>query len=229
MAAVRRHTKSLTELNIEENRNNALLKLRGVMYKWTNFVYGWQKRYFELENGVLVYYKAESEKQYGIRGAVALHVARLVESDIDCNRFDILTNDSCWYLRTQSPKSRNLWLRALRFQMFGTANEPKNHCSIDDLARNTDYGQSSLSLELMNKMEQLERFNDMIERQAVRLEKLIHIIKDNRENTCATSLLDESIALNAVTIAVLQNINTCVDLLAKQVLANFSNINAAVR
>lgn len=78
-------------------------------------------------------------------------------------------------------------------------------------------------LELMNKMEQLERFNDMIGRQAARLENLIHTVNDNRENTNATSLLDESIALNAVTIAVLQNINTCVHLLAKQVLADFSN------
>lgn len=73
-------------------------------------------------------------------------------------------------------------------------------------------------LELINKMEQLERFNDMIERQTVRLENLIHTIKDDRENTSATSLLDESIALNAVTIAVLQNINTCIHLLSKQVL-----------
>lgn len=56
------------------------LKVCGTMYKWTNFVYGWQKRYFELENGVLIYYKSESEKHYGIRGLVALHVARLVVS-----------------------------------------------------------------------------------------------------------------------------------------------------
>lgn len=50
------------------------------MYKWTNFVYGWQKRYFELENGILVYYKSESEKQYGSRGSIALHIAHLVVS-----------------------------------------------------------------------------------------------------------------------------------------------------
>ncbi|VBB30233.1 unnamed protein product [Acanthocheilonema viteae] len=187
MAAVRRLIKSLSEAN-EEDKDDTLLRVRGTMYKWTNFVYGWQKRYFELENGVLVYYKSEAEKQYGRRGSIALHIARLVESDIDFNRFDVLTNDCCWYLRTENPKFRNLWLRALRYQM----------------------------LELINKMEQLERFNDMIERQAVRLENLIHTMKDDRENTSATSLLDESIALNAVIIAVLQNINTCVHLLAKQ-------------
>ncbi|VDK86439.1 unnamed protein product [Litomosoides sigmodontis] len=168
------------------------LKVCGIMYKWTNFVYGWQKRYFELENGVLAYYKSESEKQYGSRGSISLHIARLVENDIDFNRFDVLTNDTCWYLRTENSKFRNLWLRALRYQM----------------------------LQLVNKMEQLERFNDMIERQAARLENLIHTIKDNRDSTSATSLLDESIALNAVTIAVLQNINACIHLLAKQAKVN---------
>ncbi|CAG9532099.1 unnamed protein product [Cercopithifilaria johnstoni] len=214
MAAVRRPTKSLSEVN--ENKDDVLLKVRGIMYKWTNFIYGWQKRYFELENGVLVYYKSESEKQYGNRGSIALHVARLVESDIDFNRFDVLTNDSCWYLRTENPKFRYLWLRALRYQMVGSTNKPKNHCSTNDSTKSTDCEQSSLSLQLTNKMEQLERFNDMVERQAARLENLIYSIKDNKENTSATSLLDESIALNAVTIAVLQNINTCVHLLAKQ-------------
>lgn len=55
-------------------------KVYGVMYKWTNFVYGWQKRYFELENGVLVYYKSEAEKHNGSRGSIALRVAHLVVS-----------------------------------------------------------------------------------------------------------------------------------------------------
>uniref|UniRef100_A0A915Q1B0 Collagen type IV alpha-3-binding protein n=1 Tax=Setaria digitata TaxID=48799 RepID=A0A915Q1B0_9BILA len=189
MAVVRGHTRSLNDV---EDNDDTFLKVHGIMYKWTNFVYGWQKRYFELENGVLIYYKSESEKQYGSRGSIALHIARLVESDIDFSRFDVLTNDTCWYLRAQNPKSRNFWLRALKFQM----------------------------LEIISKMEQLERFNDMIGRQTARLEKLIHTIKDNRERTGATSLLDESIALNAVTIAVLQNINTCIHLLAKQTKVN---------
>lgn len=41
----------------------------------------------------------------------------LQESDIDFNRFDLLTNDACWYLKTQNAKSRNSWLRALKYQM----------------------------------------------------------------------------------------------------------------
>uniref|UniRef100_A0A8R1TPE5 Collagen type IV alpha-3-binding protein n=1 Tax=Onchocerca volvulus TaxID=6282 RepID=A0A8R1TPE5_ONCVO len=220
MAVGRRHTKSLSEVNVKEDEDDALFKFHGTMYKWTNFVYGWQKRYFELENGVLIYYKSESEKQYGSRGSIALHTARLVENDVDFNRFDVLTNDTCWFLRTQNPKSRNLWLRALRYQMFGSISKPKNDCLTDDLAKSIDYEQSPLYLKLMNKMEQLERFNDMIGRQAVRLENLIHKIKDNRENISATSLLDESIALNAVIIAVLQNINACVHLLGKQAKVN---------
>ncbi|VDO42884.1 unnamed protein product [Onchocerca flexuosa] len=80
MAVGRRLTKSLSEINVKEDEDDALLKFHGTMYKWTNFVYGWQKRYFELENGILVYYKSESEKQYGIRGSISLHIARLVVS-----------------------------------------------------------------------------------------------------------------------------------------------------
>lgn len=67
-------------------------------------------------------------------------------------------------------------------------------------------------------MEDLERYNDMIGRQTARLEKLINTTKDKKEkSTDAGTLLDESLALNAVTVAVLHIINSCVHLLAEEV------------
>uniref|UniRef100_A0A0N4U5S0 START domain-containing protein n=1 Tax=Dracunculus medinensis TaxID=318479 RepID=A0A0N4U5S0_DRAME len=44
----------------------------GILRKWTNYVYGWQQRYFEVENGSLLYYKSENEKIFGSRGSITI-------------------------------------------------------------------------------------------------------------------------------------------------------------
>lgn len=42
------------------------------LFKWTNYIHGWQERYVVLKDGVLSYYKSQNETQYGCRGAIAL-------------------------------------------------------------------------------------------------------------------------------------------------------------
>jgi hypothetical protein len=42
------------------------------LFKWTNYIHGWQERYIVLKDGVLSYYKSPLETQYGCRGAIAL-------------------------------------------------------------------------------------------------------------------------------------------------------------
>ena len=55
-------------------------KLRGSLQKWTNYLHGWQERYFVLADGVLAYYKSEMDTQYGCRGSISLLKVRLLVS-----------------------------------------------------------------------------------------------------------------------------------------------------
>ena len=48
------------------------------LFKWTNYIHGWQERYICLKDGVLSYYKSESETQYGCRGAIALKQSSII-------------------------------------------------------------------------------------------------------------------------------------------------------
>ncbi|VDM94802.1 unnamed protein product [Thelazia callipaeda] len=223
---IRKYTRSFSEDKIIRC-DQSLLKVCGVLHKWTNFVFGWQKRYFELENGILMYYKSEVEKRYGSRGSVALCIAHIVqtipqlqESTVDFNRFDVLTDGTSWYLKADNKRTRSLWLRALRYQiskyrrMVSTSQEKNNpQRSLSISGQQMDF---SFQSKLLNKIDELKRYNNMIKQQTTRLENLIGLMQDNKENALSTSLLDESLALNAVTFAVLQNINTCVCLLTKQ-------------
>lgn len=53
------------------------------LFKWTNYIHGWQERYVVLKDGVLSYYKSQNETQYGCRGAIALKQSTIIVS----NRF----------------------------------------------------------------------------------------------------------------------------------------------
>ena len=55
-------------------------KLRCSLQKWTNYLHGWQERYFVLEDGVLSYYKSEMDTQYGCRGSISLLKVKVLVS-----------------------------------------------------------------------------------------------------------------------------------------------------
>ncbi len=48
------------------------------LFKWTNYIHGWQERYIVLKDGVLSYYKSPSETHYGCRGAIALKQSSII-------------------------------------------------------------------------------------------------------------------------------------------------------
>lgn len=52
-------------------------KYEGVLFKWTNFLYGWQERFFILKDGLLSYYKSQDEKSIGCRGAISIQKAKV--------------------------------------------------------------------------------------------------------------------------------------------------------
>lgn len=54
------------------------------LFKWTNYIHGWQERYVVLKDGVLSYYKSQSETQYGCRGAIALKQSSIIVSFVFC-------------------------------------------------------------------------------------------------------------------------------------------------
>lgn len=54
--------------------------MRGCLSKWTNYLHGWQERYFVVGEGILSYYKSEFDTQFGCRGSVSLHKVKILVS-----------------------------------------------------------------------------------------------------------------------------------------------------
>jgi len=53
---------------------------RGTLTKWTNYLHGWQDRYFVIADGILSYYKSEFDTNYGCRGSVSVQKATILVS-----------------------------------------------------------------------------------------------------------------------------------------------------
>ncbi len=62
--------------------------MKGALNKWTNYLHGWQERYVVVAEGLLSYYKSEFDTQYGCRGSISLHKAKVLVSQ--CNHISIL-------------------------------------------------------------------------------------------------------------------------------------------
>jgi collagen type IV alpha-3-binding protein len=82
---------------------------RGYLSKWTNYLHGWQERYVVVAEGILSYYKSESDTQFGCRGSISLHQVRLLLHEFDELRFDIRVHDCTYFFRTTSREELMYW------------------------------------------------------------------------------------------------------------------------
>ncbi|CAD6196008.1 unnamed protein product [Caenorhabditis auriculariae] len=100
--------------NEKDNEDDVVLPTNGVLKKWTNFVGGWQDRYFEIVGGNLVYYKSKADKTYGCRGSMALKNAVVTPHDFDECEFTVsMGDDVTWYMKAENAQSKMLWIGSL--------------------------------------------------------------------------------------------------------------------
>ncbi|XP_028577402.2 pleckstrin homology domain-containing family A member 3-like isoform X3 [Podarcis muralis] len=51
--------------------------MEGALLKWTNYLSGWQPRYFVLENGILSYYDSQDDVGKGSKGSIKMAVCEI--------------------------------------------------------------------------------------------------------------------------------------------------------
>lgn len=68
--------------------------MEGFLLKWTNYVYGWKRRYFVLDKGVLCYSKAKKSNK---KGEILMSNSLVLKHPTNPKRFSI-ENDSLAFL-----------------------------------------------------------------------------------------------------------------------------------
>ncbi|CAH8592614.1 unnamed protein product [Schistosoma rodhaini] len=86
--------------------------MKGYLYKWTNYLKGYQKRWFVLQNGLLSYYRNPAEMAHTCRGTIKLADATVKK--IGTVYFEI-SNSSAqkFHIKANSESEQLAWLSAL--------------------------------------------------------------------------------------------------------------------
>ncbi|RNA27201.1 pleckstrin homology domain-containing family A member 8 [Brachionus plicatilis] len=90
----------------------------GYLHKWTNYLKGWQLRYFVLKDGILSYFNNENDSKNGdCKGSYKIFMFDIIVNRSDKTRVDlILANENNLYLKASDYKERQKWLVALASQ-----------------------------------------------------------------------------------------------------------------
>jgi len=98
----------------EEKKPVESPETKGWLYKWTNYIKGYQKRWFVLQNGLLSYYRNQAEMAHTCRGTISLHGAIIHTENYSCNF--VVSNGGgtqTFHLRASSEVERQKWVTAL--------------------------------------------------------------------------------------------------------------------
>ncbi|XP_072535497.1 pleckstrin homology domain-containing family A member 8 [Salminus brasiliensis] len=88
--------------------------MEGVLYKWTNYISGWQPRWFVLAGGTLSYYDSQEDAWKGCKGSIKISVCEIQVHPSDVTRVDLtIPGEQYFYLRAINAAERQKWLVAL--------------------------------------------------------------------------------------------------------------------
>ncbi|XP_057699474.1 oxysterol-binding protein 1-like isoform X4 [Corythoichthys intestinalis] len=169
---------------------------KGWLFKWTNYIKGYQRRWFVLNNGMLSYYRNQAEMGHTCRGTINLAMASITVED-SCNFVISNGGAQTYHLKASSEVERQRWITALElaipsggsrvsptFSSGSFTGDALSRSSADDSAdeaseTGTASGQDGVrGLEiqatlrtLSSKVEDLNTCNDLIVKQGSALQR----------------------------------------------------------
>uniref|UniRef100_A0A8C5GN33 Pleckstrin homology domain-containing family A member 8 n=1 Tax=Gouania willdenowi TaxID=441366 RepID=A0A8C5GN33_GOUWI len=145
-----------------------------MLYKWTNYISGWQPRWFVLDGGTLSYYDSQEDAWKGCKGSIKISVCEIQVHSSDSTRVDLtIPGEQYFYLRAINAAERQKWLVAL-----GTAKA----CLTDNRTKREKELQENTEA-LKTKMSELRLYCDLLLQQVNRIKE-----SDELEETAETGI-----------------------------------------
>ncbi|OCT70303.1 hypothetical protein XELAEV_18037226mg [Xenopus laevis] len=148
----------------------------GWLFKWTNYIKGYQRRWFVLSNGLLSYYRSKAEMRHTCRGTINLATANISVED-SCNFVISNGGAQTYHLKASSEVERQRWITALE---LAKARAVKMQAESDDSgdedpSSQTDKAEVHSTLRaLSGKVEDLGTCNDLIAKHGTALQRSLN-------------------------------------------------------
>ncbi|XP_033627071.1 oxysterol-binding protein 1-like [Asterias rubens] len=162
---------------------------KGWLYKWTNYIKGYQRRWFVLSNGLLSYYRNQAEMAHTCRGTINLSGA-YIDTEDSCN-FVISSGTQTFHLKASSEVERQRWVTSLELAK-ARAIQMMEEDSDDEEELPTDVDRTELQATLhilTSKLEDLGICNELITKHGTALQRALSDLEVIHDPTEAISKL----------------------------------------
>uniref|UniRef100_A0A8C3A9P8 Oxysterol-binding protein n=1 Tax=Cyclopterus lumpus TaxID=8103 RepID=A0A8C3A9P8_CYCLU len=142
---------------------------KGWVFKWTNYIKGYQRRWFVLSNGLLSYYRTQAEMGHTCRGTINLATATITVDDA-CNFVISNGGAQTYHLKASCEVERQRWITALELAKAKAARmQAESAPGQGGVSQNSEV-QSALRT-LGSKVEDLSTCNDLISKHGSALQR----------------------------------------------------------
>uniref|UniRef100_A0A8C2DGP3 Oxysterol-binding protein n=1 Tax=Cyprinus carpio TaxID=7962 RepID=A0A8C2DGP3_CYPCA len=154
---------------------------KGWLFKWTNYLKGYQRRWFVLSNGLLSYYRTQAEMAHTCRGTITLATVHIEVGDT-CH-FVLTSGGRSYHLKAYSEGECQRWVSALQ-QAKANATQMMPHS--DDSGDEGPLAQPDRALiqgalkTLASKLEDLNTCNELIGKHGAALQRSLSELEDLR-------------------------------------------------
>ncbi|KAM9038980.1 pleckstrin homology domain-containing family A member 3 [Antechinus flavipes] len=174
--------------------------MEGVLYKWTNYLTGWQPRWFVLDNGILSYYDSQDDVCKGSKGSIKMAVCEIKVHPADNTRMElIIPGEQHFYMKAVNAAERQRWLVAL-----GSAKA----CLTDTRAKK-EKEISETNESLKTKMSELRLYCDLLMQQVHTIQEFVHH-DDSHSSPSVENMNEASSLLSATCNTFITTLEECV-------------------
>ncbi|XP_051983567.1 oxysterol-binding protein 1-like isoform X3 [Xyrauchen texanus] len=198
---------------------------KGWLFKWTNYIKGYQRRWFVLSNGLLSYYRTQAEMGHTCRGTINLATANIAVED-SCNFVISNGGAQTYHLKASSEVERQRWITALELakakavRMQVESDDSGDECSNTPPSAGQGGGSRNSEVQstlrtLNSKVEDLSTCNDLIAKHGSALQRSLSElegVKLGGETSEKVRQVTERATLFRITSNAM--INACQDFLA---------------
>uniref|UniRef100_A0A8C2JRM8 Pleckstrin homology domain containing, family A (phosphoinositide binding specific) member 3 n=1 Tax=Cyprinus carpio TaxID=7962 RepID=A0A8C2JRM8_CYPCA len=157
--------------------------MEGVLYKWTNYMTGWQPRWFVLDNGIISYYDSQDDVCKGSKGSIKMSVCEIKVHPTDSTRLElIIPGEQHFYVKAVNAAERQKWLVALGSSKAG----------LIDTRTKKERELTETTESLKTKMSELRLYCDLLMQQ-------VHTIQESVEQEGESTTRNEASSLLSAT------------------------------
>nr|XP_033802358.1 pleckstrin homology domain-containing family A member 3 isoform X2 [Geotrypetes seraphini] len=162
--------------------------MEGVLYKWTNYIAGWQPRWFVLDNGILSYYDSQDDVCKGSKGSIKMAVCEIKVHPTDNTRMElIIPGEQHFYMRAVNAAERQRWLVALG----------SSKACLADTRTKKEKENSETNESLKTKMSELRLYCDLLMQQVHTIQEFVN--KDEKHSSPGSESMNEASSLLSAT------------------------------